>query len=98
MPHLDNKKILRIYGKHLPYPEHLLEVLDEMEERGPPVLKCVEFRGEYFALEGSQRLAAAHILGLVPIIDLVEPDSTDPSDEEFWEQAKYYLPHYTWFQ
>lgn len=97
MPHLGNKEILKIYAKHEPYPNgHLEEVLNEMIRRGPPVIKCIEWRGSLYAIEGSHRLAAAHYLGYVPIVDIVDQDWTDPAGEEVWDYLNKYLPHYTW--
>jgi hypothetical protein len=52
--------------------------------------------GEYFALEGSHRLACAHYYGLVPKLNIIPQDSTDPTNEEYWDKLRQELPHYTW--
>jgi hypothetical protein len=44
-----------------------------METMGPPVISCIEITpGYFFALEGSHRTTAAHELGLVPILNVVD--------------------------
>jgi hypothetical protein len=97
MPRLGNKIMLRIYAKHAPYPDgHLEEVLNDMIKLGPPIIKCVEWRGNLYALEGSHRLAAAHYLGYTPIVNLVQQDWHSPEGEELWDSLNKYLPHYTW--
>lgn len=55
---------------------HLVEVVAEMQVRGAPVLRCIrdEAQGVILALEGSHRLAAAHQLGLVPVLQMVGDD------------------------
>jgi len=43
-----------------PDPLHLLRVAQEMEELGPPVVRCVLEKNIFWALEGSHRIAAAY--------------------------------------
>ncbi len=48
--------------------DHLEHVIGEMRRRGPPVLRAY-FDGEvWYAREGTHRLRAAKILGVVPIL------------------------------
>ena len=97
MSSLGNKKLLRIYAKHEPYKNgHLEKVLNEMIVKGPPTIKCIDYRNRLYAIEGSHRLAAAHYLGMVPSVDLVSQDRFDPVDDEFWDSLNKNLPHYTW--
>jgi hypothetical protein len=94
---LGDNELVRVYAKHEPYEDgHLGDVVIEMMERGAPIIKCVEWRGELFAIEGSHRLAAAHYLGLYPILVVEVPSYLDPIEEEFWEVTKATLPHYAW--
>src|ERR1035437_1859173 len=98
MPHLGNKELVRVFAKHDPYYStgHLGEVVAEMKVLGPPTINVIDYRGDYYALEGSHRLAAAYFLGLVPNIKVLEPDRTDPVDEKFWDHMKDSLPSYAW--
>lgn len=65
--------MITIIAKHAPYDDgHLGSVMREMERRGAPTIRCLQFAGRWYALEGSHRLAAAHALGLAPrIIDVL---------------------------
>jgi hypothetical protein len=65
---------------------------------GTPTIRVVEYRGDYYATEGSHRLYAAHYLGLVPKLVVSQPDRDDPSGEEFLDVARTRLPHYTWLE
>lgn len=98
MPKLGDEELIRVFAKHDPYEStgHLGEVMHEMMILGAPKIKVVEYRGDYYALEGSHRLACAHYFGLVPILEVVQPDSTDPADESFWDKLKDELTSYTW--
>lgn len=55
---------------------HLAEVVAEMQVLGAPVLRCIrdEAQGIVLALEGSHRLAAAHQLGLTPVLQMIGDD------------------------
>jgi len=97
MIELGGKRILRIFAKHEPYgPGERRAVILKMVELGAPTIRCVLWRGELYALEGSHRLMAAHLLELKPNLELVEPDRLTGEDEAFWEQLKERLPHYAW--
>lgn len=53
---------------HYYRPDHLEHVVSEMVRRGPPILRA-HFDGEvWHAQEGTHRLRAAMILGLIPIL------------------------------
>ena len=95
---LGDRRILRIFAKHDPYwnTGHLGEVAAEMEKIGPPSIRVVNWRDEFFAVEGSHRLAAAHALGLVPNVIIEHPERHDPCDESFWDSCRDKLPHYAW--
>ena len=69
-----------------------------MREKGAPAINVVEYRGDYFATEGSHRLYAAWCLGLVPEMIVSYPERFDKDDEEFWDRVKERLPHYTWIK
>ncbi len=87
--------MIKIYAKHLPYFEtgHLGEVIAEMREMGRPTIRAVEYDGDYFAVEGSHRLAAAHYLKLTPELRILKQDSGSNS-HEFWFKIKKELPVY----
>jgi hypothetical protein len=94
---LGEQTLIRIFAKHEPYTDgHLGEVLEQMKKLGAPTIEVVEWRGDYFAVEGSHRLAAAHELGLAPTLIVSVPDLLEPEAEAFWEQVKQALPHYSW--
>jgi PadR family transcriptional regulator PadR len=93
---LGDKTIVRVWAKHEADPERYRGVLEEMRELGPPTIRCVEFRGQLYALEGSHRLAAAWALELCPILDIVEPDFPLSEADSFWEGARVNLPAYAW--
>ena len=91
---LDGKVIVRVWAKHDPEPGHLRDVIEDMLTLGPPTVRCVEWRGEYYAIEGSHRLRAAFELGLAPTLVVLQPDRLTGDDEAFWEGLK--LSHYAW--
>lgn len=95
---LGEKTLVRVFAKHEPYYDtgHLGVVVEQMKELGPPTINVVEWRGDYFATEGSHRLYAAHMLGLMPELVVSDPERHDSSDEEFLEIVKTRLPHYAW--
>ena len=96
MSKLGDKKVLRIYAKHLPYDGHLAEVVSDMKRLGPPTISVVDYRGDFFAVEGSHRLAAAHYLGLIPKINVLDQDRLGPEGEEYLDKIKTWIPSYTW--
>jgi hypothetical protein len=95
---LGDTQLIRVFAKHDPYwgTGHLGEVQDQMLDLGPPTINVVEWRGDFYAVEGSHRLCAAYNLGLIPKLVVNQPEHFDPSDEQFLEFAKLRLPHYTW--
>lgn len=84
----------RIYAKHEPYWEtgHLAEVIQELRIFGSPTIRCAEFQGKLFALEGSHRLAGCDYLKICPKV-VIEPDEIKGS-EEFWSKVIDTLPYY----
>lgn len=84
---------IRIFAKHPPYKDgHLGEVALDMEHAGSPTIRVVRFEGEFYALEGSHRLALAHENGLVPKIVLLDADSEGCDD--FYRRIRTTLPVY----
>lgn len=82
-----------IYAKHEPYNNgHLGEVVEEMKLTGAPTIRCVKFDDNYFAVEGSHRLASADILGLCPKIVLLKQDTSEMT--EYWRSVAKTLPSY----
>lgn len=97
MPSLGALRLLRVFAKHEPYTDgHLGKVTAEMRQKGPPTINVVDWRGDLYAFEGSHRLAAAHHLGLIPVLVPHYPDRVDPADEAYWEGVRGTLPHYSW--
>jgi hypothetical protein len=95
--HLGDHELVRVFAKHAPYSDgHLGKVVNEMRWLGAPIVRVVEWGGEFFALEGSHRLAAAHWLGLVPQLIVETPERAAEDDERFWDRLKAVLPAYTW--
>lgn len=84
-----------IYAIHAPQPERLVEVEADMRRLGQPTIQVVD-RGDYYmALEGSHRLAAAHSLGIEPMLEVFEGDDWldiegfDWFEEGFWARTRY---------
>ena len=47
---LESMELVRVFAKHEPYTDgHLGQVIKEMEKLGSPVIKVVEWRGDYIA-------------------------------------------------
>jgi len=57
-----------------PLENHLHTVIEQMIELGAPTIRVVFDGQNYFALEGSHRVAAAEILGLTPELEIMELD------------------------
>jgi hypothetical protein len=85
----------RIYAPHPPEEEKLEVVVKEMRDWGAPTLRAVRIGLEYFALEGSHRLAAAHKLGVIPILSMLRPEDTLPTDLEVLAPNGSPLPNNT---
>lgn len=72
-----------IIALNRPSKVHLAVVTEEMRVLGPPTLRALWTGDHWLAIEGSHRLAAAHKLGLAPIIkevtseEVVEHDVPD---------------------
>lgn len=83
-----------IYAKHEPYGDgHLSAVIAEMRLAGSPTIRCVEYRGSIYALDGSHRLAAAHFLRLPIKVVLLCPDADDAL-AAFWQRVAPDRPEY----
>ena len=66
--------------------EHMDKVVMDMRVMGAPTVRAVETAHGTVAIEGAHRLAAAHELGLVPDIELVNeltPDLVRDNDHGF---------------
>jgi hypothetical protein len=82
-----------IYAKHLPYEDGRLgEVGREMDVAGAPTIRAVEVAGNFYAIEGSHRLAQAHHRGLIPRILILSPEL--PGDPRIpVDLPKYEFPY-----
>ena len=70
-------EVIRVVAPNDPIPSHLTKVVKKMTKLGAPVIRIVHVDGdEYWAVEGSHRLAAAAMLGLTPMLVLVEKFKT----------------------
>jgi len=87
--------MITIYAIHAPHPDHLTKVIAEMETMGAPTIEVVDCSDYYMALEGSHRLAAAHALGLKPILtihgqdDVIDITQFDWYESQNWAETKY---------
>lgn len=82
-----------IYAIHAPDADRLAAITTEMETRGAPVIEVVDCGDHYMALEGSHRLAAAHALGLVPVLTIHEQDDVlDVSRFDWFEVSNWADP------
>lgn len=97
---LGGKKLVRVFAKHEPYWDtgHLGFVVDQMRVAGAPEIRVVEYRGELYAVEGSHRLCAAHLLGLMPRLIVEEGERFDDGGEAFLDSLRSRLPHYSWVE
>ena len=86
---------MRVYAKHEPYWDtgQLGEVVGEMRMLGRPEIQVVQYGGEFYALEGSHRLAAAHYLGIKPYFKIMGADA-DSDSYRFWNKIRETLPCY----
>jgi hypothetical protein len=66
-----------------------------MRVLGPPTLRVIDCGDYYQALEGSHRLAAAHRLGLTPILvvydqdELIKITAYDWFEPQNWAETEY---------
>lgn len=71
--------------------EHLEAVIESMRTQGAPTIRAWWSGEQYYALEGSHRLAAAAALGLTPAV--IELDADAPVDwdcdvnDQSWDNA-----------
>lgn len=72
--------------------DHLEAVKAQMLELGAPEIRCVrdEAQGIFVALEGSHRLAAAHELGIVPVLKVLEGDEMILCDDIGYDDCGYF--------
>lgn len=83
-----------IFAKHLPYENgHLGEVTHDMIEMGEPTIRVMKYQNEYYALEGSHRIAAAHHLGKIPKL-VIEIEETNTLPDSHWDKVSNTLPEY----
>lgn len=75
-----------------PDADHLVAVMDEMRDRGAPVIRAIrdETQGVILALEGSHRLAAAKALGIVPVLRLLADDDMITCDEIGYDDCGWF--------
>jgi len=84
----------RVFAKHPPYEDgHLGEVALDMDHHGAPTIRVMKFEGDYYALEGSHRLAVADHRGVTPKL-VVEIEETDALPSEHWKRVADTLPLY----
>ena len=59
-------------------PQHLVDVIEEMKEKGPPTIRAYDlgFDDLIQAVEGSHRLRACEHLEIEPDIEWVDPEDT----------------------
>jgi hypothetical protein len=69
------KKVIWVVALHGVNRSKVASVMREMEELGPPSIRCVEAGGYWYAIEGTHRLAAAFELGITPDIIEIDEDS-----------------------
>lgn len=79
-----------IYAIHAPEPAKLAAVTAQMQAMGAPTIEVVDCGDHYMALEGSHRLAAAHALGLTPVLTVREQDEViDISGYDWFDAANW---------
>lgn len=79
-----------VYAIHAPDADKLGEVTNEMLTLGAPVIRVVDCGDYYMALEGSHRLAAAHALGLMPTLHILDQeDSVDISGYDWFDACNW---------
>ena len=101
---LGGQPVFRVHAKHDVEPGRYAEVLAEMRRRlkdgrelARPVIRVAKWKGEYFAVEGSHRLKAAHELGLFPVFLVFQPWSTvSRPDDAWWNGVVLRLPAFSW--
>ena len=76
-----------IYAIHSTNADHLATVTAKMETLGAPTIRVVDCGDHYIALEGSHRIAAAHALGMEPILEIYDQDDVIEIGEYDWFEA-----------
>lgn len=83
----------KVYAKHEPYTNgHLKKIYDEMELSNP-IIRVVEFDGDYMAIEGSHRLYCSYTMGVIPRLIVLESELEGIPDSH-WKRIKDTLPVY----
>ncbi len=68
---------MRVLAPNRPWSDHLRKVVRKMRKLGAPTLRVVQVGDDYWAVEGSHRLAASELLGLQPVfVVMKEPFRT----------------------
>jgi hypothetical protein len=81
---------MMIYAIHAPEADKLAHVIEQMCSLGSPSIEVVDCGDYYMALEGSHRLAAAHELGLTPVLVVRSKDEMlDVSRYDWYEGANW---------
>lgn len=84
----------RVFAKHLPYEDgHLGEVSNDMDVYGAPTIRVMKVNNDYYALEGSHRLAVAHYRGEIPKL-VIEIEDKDSLPDHHWLSVAKTLPLY----
>jgi hypothetical protein len=86
----------KVYAKHLPYDDgHLGKVYHDMLVAGPPTIRVMQLddKDEFYALEGSHRLALAHQLGIILKL-VIEIEEKEHLPLEHWFKVAKSLPYY----
>ncbi|MDQ0349716.1 hypothetical protein [Ancylobacter vacuolatus] len=79
-----------VYAIHGAEAGKLETVKAEMLSLGAPTIKVVDCGDHYMALEGSHRLAAAHALGIIPALEILEQnDDLDISGFDWFDGANW---------
>lgn len=87
--------MITIYTIHAPT-DRLASVISEMEFMGAPTIRVVDCGDHYIALEGSHRVAAAHALDLMPVLDIfAQDDEIDISQFDWFDAANWAETEYS---
>lgn len=79
-----------IYAIHAPETDKLSQVIKQMRSLGAPTIEVVDCGDFYMALEGSHRLAAAHELGLAPVLVIRDQEEMiDVSAYDWYDGANW---------
>jgi len=78
-----------IYAIHHPDADKLAAIIAEMRDLGAPTIEAVDCSDYLMAIEGSHRLAAAHALGIAPIVTIHEQDDEVDVHGYDWDASDY---------